>query len=92
MTEPAAKAHSPIARHAVPKAAPGDQTSIAAQYARAKARQDAEDQSNVKKILADHGIGGKGEKKSTIERLNERKAARFRAEWIWVVGFFLWLL
>jgi len=75
----------------VPKAAPGSYTSIAAQYARAKAVKDAEDAAKVNGILKDHGYV-KPKPKSPVERLNERKRQRFDREWGWTVGFFLWLL
>ncbi|KAL3425647.1 GPI ethanolamine phosphate transferase [Phlyctema vagabunda] len=77
----------------VPKPVAGDYKSIAAQYARAKAAKDAEDARKVAGILQDNGLGApQKEKKSTLERLYERKAGAFQREWIWVIGFFSWLL
>ena len=78
----------------VPKAAPGNYNSIAAQYARAKAIKDAEDKAKAEEIMQENGLGldGKELKKSVVERLNERKGDRWRREWGWVVGFFVWLL
>jgi phosphatidylinositol glycan class O len=34
----------------------------------------------------------KKESKGAFERLNEVKEQRFRGEWGWVVGFWVWLL
>jgi phosphatidylinositol glycan class O len=78
----------------VPKAAPGNYNSIAAQYARAKAIKDAEDKAKAEEIMQENGLGldGKELKKSVVERLNERKGGRWMREWGWVVGFFVWLL
>lgn len=76
----------------MPKPVPGNQTSIAAQYARAKALQDAADAKRVNRMLADGGLNAQGKPKSPVERLNERKAGEFQREWGWVVGFFVWLL
>lgn len=75
----------------VPKAAPGSQDSIAAQYARAKAARDAE---ALGKVSGKQGAVGKGEgkQKSTMERLNDRKKRRFGREWIWVLAMFCWFL
>ncbi|TAQ83832.1 hypothetical protein B7494_g7844 [Chlorociboria aeruginascens] len=70
-----------------PKPAPGDYKSVAAQYVRAKAIKDAEDAAKEKGVL-----NGKGAKKTAADKLNERKAERFRREWAWVAGFFVWLL
>jgi phosphatidylinositol glycan class O len=69
----------------VPKAAPGDYNSIAARYARAKAAKEAED-----KVKA----GGKqgGASKTVLQKINDRKSTKFRVEWYWVLGFFVWLL
>jgi hypothetical protein len=40
-----------------------------------------------------NGLSGNGNgKKSAIERLNEVKGDKFKREWAWVVGFFVWLL
>jgi phosphatidylinositol glycan class O len=87
--EPSSKASS--VRASVPKAAPGSYNSIAAQYARAKAAKDAEDKAKVDGIMQRNGLSGDG-KKSAIERLNEVKGDKFKREWAWVVGFFVWLL
>jgi phosphatidylinositol glycan class O len=89
--EPSPKASS--VRASVPKAAPGSYNSIAAQYARAKAAKDAEDKAKVDGIMKRNGLSGIGNgKKSAIERLNELKGDRFKREWAWVMGFFMWLL
>jgi len=88
---PAPKA--PTASTSVPKAAPGNYNSIAAQYARAKAVKDAEDKKKLEAATVQNMIGkGNAKRKSTIERLNERKKERFGREWIWGVGFFIWIL
>lgn len=77
----------------IPKPAPGDYNSIAAQYARAKAAKDAEDKKKVDGILKDNGIlDRRGKPKNAAERLNDFKAGRFTKDWAWVVGFFVWLL
>ena len=76
----------------VPKAVPGAYNSIAAQYARAKAIQDAEDEQTARQIRESQALNKRGKPKSTMERLNEKKEERFKREWIWVVVFFLWLL
>ena len=90
-----------VFKEAVPKAAPGNHNSIAAQYARAKAAKESEDERKVGGILAGFGLGGesegrrgeaKKESKGAFERLNEVKEQRFRGEWGWVVGFWVWLL
>lgn len=76
----------------IPKAAAGSYNSIAAQYAQAKARKEAED---LRKGI---GLGvvppaGKGGGRKTVgERLNEVKEGRFKSNWSWVAGVFLWLL
>lgn len=77
----------------VPKPAPGDHQSIAAQYARAKALKDAEDAQKAAKP-GDAGTNSlaSGGGKLPIERLNKYKASRFDRQWGWIVGFFLWLL
>ncbi|KAG9249221.1 hypothetical protein BJ878DRAFT_92250 [Calycina marina] len=74
----------------IPKPAPGDSTSIAAQYARAKARKDAED-TKVDSIFKSQGYE-KPKPKNPVEKLNDRKRERFDREWSWTVGFFFWLL
>jgi phosphatidylinositol glycan class O len=71
----------------IPKPAPGNYNSIAAQYARAKAAKDAEGKKKVDGIL-----DSRGKPKNVAERLNEFKAGRFTKDWGWVVGFFVWLL
>jgi phosphatidylinositol glycan class O len=76
----------------VPKPAPGSVNSIAAQYARAKALKDAEDAAKVEGMLKERGLDMHKKAKSPVERLNEKKAYNFRREWVWVVGFFTWLL
>ena len=82
-----------MVQNPVPKPAPGNSNSIAAQYARAKAAKDAEDKKKVDGVLKDNGIlERKGKPKNVAERLNEFKAGRFTKDWGWVVGFFVWLL
>lgn len=85
------KVYEPV----IPKAAPGNYNSIAAQYARAKAAKEKEEREreerNVGGILTGFGLGG-GDGKGTFERLNEVKELRFRGEWGWVLGFWVWLL
>jgi GPI ethanolamine phosphate transferase 3 subunit O len=87
----------------IPKPAPGNHDSIAAQYARAKAAKAKADEererNDVGGILSAFGLGesngirrrGKVEK-GAFERLNDVKEGRFRREWSWVVGFWVWLL
>lgn len=80
----------------------GNPNSIAAQYARAKALQDARDQKDREKVaglLKDAGLGDGtagggvlGKKKSVVERLSERKVVRWKGEWSWVAAFFCWVL
>jgi GPI ethanolamine phosphate transferase 3 subunit O len=98
------KVYEPV----IPKAAPGNYNSIAAQYARAKAAKEQEEREREEKnfgdILTSFGLGGgegkgregsgkgKGNGKGAFERLNEVKELRFRGEWGWVVGFWVWLL
>lgn len=93
-----------VFKDSAPKAAPGSYNSIAAQYARAKAAKEKEDEKKVGGILSSFRLGGgvtgeiakrgagKKEQKGTFERLNEVKEQRFRGEWGWVVGFWVWLL
>jgi len=79
----------------------GNPNSIAAQYARAKALQDARDQKDREKVaglLKDAGLGDGtagggvlGKKKSVVERLSERKVVRWKGEWSWVAAFFCWV-
>ncbi|KAF4631671.1 hypothetical protein G7Y89_g6462 [Cudoniella acicularis] len=71
-----------------PASGPGSYNSIAAQYARAKAIKDAED---AAKASAEKFAKAPKEK-STLERLSERKRDRFKREWIWVAGAFVWFL
>ena len=72
--------------------------SIAAQYARARAAKEREDESKVGGILGGFGLGNsggsreRGKEKGAFERLNEVKERRFKGEWLWVVGFWVWLL
>ncbi len=81
-------------RNTIPRPSPnGNPNSVAAQYARAKALHDARDakeKEKVRGIMEEAGLGGK--KKTVVERFNERKRGRFAREWIWVVGFFCWVL
>lgn len=74
----------------IPRAVPGSYNSIAAQYARAKAARDREEETRAEGILRENGLG-LGEK-SVVERLNERKGGRWRREWGWVMGVFIWLM
>ncbi|KAF8859669.1 hypothetical protein BDZ45DRAFT_742240 [Acephala macrosclerotiorum] len=79
----------------VPKAVPGNTNSIAAQYARAKAAKDAADERKARGLKSSGGGGGldsRGRVKSPVVGLNEWKAGRFGREWVWVWGFFGWLL
>jgi phosphatidylinositol glycan class O len=77
----------------VPRPAPGNYNSIAAQYARAKAAKEAEDKKKVDGIINDRGIlDRRGKPKNAAERLNEFKAEKFTKDWGWVVGFFVWIL
>ena len=80
----------------IPKAVPGSYNSIAAQYARAKAAKDKEERAKVEGILRENGLGmgvdGNEGRKSVVERLNERKGRRWKREWGWVLGVFVWLL
>ena len=76
----------------VPKPAPGNVNSIAAQYARAKALKDAGDAAKVGGVMKDRGLDMHRRQKNPVERLNEKKIDNFKREWGWVVGFFTWLL
>ena len=76
----------------IPKPVPGNINSIAAQYARAKALKDAEDEAKVKHILKERGLDTPKKPWNPVEALNERKADYFKKEWGWVVGVFVWLL
>lgn len=92
------KVYEPV----IPKAVPGNYNSIAAHHARAKAAKEKEDREreerNVGGILTGFGLDGgegkgrEGNEKGAFERLNEVKELRFRGEWGWVVGFWVWLL
>lgn len=75
----------------IPRAAPGSYNSIAAQYARAKAAKDAEDRAKLEGEGEDAVLPPQ-KPKSVLQKINERKAAKFRTEWFWVLGFFVWLL
>ena len=82
-----------MVQNIIPKPAPGNYNSIAAQYARAKAAKDAEDKKKVDGILKDNGIlDRRGKPKNVTERLNDFKAGRFTKDWGWLVGFFAWIL
>jgi phosphatidylinositol glycan class O len=94
-----------VFKDSTPKAAPGpgSYNSIAAQYARAKAAKEREDEKKVGGILSSFGLGvgnagdggfrrGKTEQKGTFERLNEAKELRFKGEWGWIWGFWIWVL
>lgn len=76
----------------VPKPAPGDVNSIAAQYARAKALKDAEDSAKVRGMMKESGLDMHKRSKNPVEWLNEKKVGNFKREWGWIVGFFVWLL
>lgn len=81
----------------VPKPAPGSQNSIAAQYARAKAIQDAKDANDAAEKrtalekLEKLQLNKAGKPKSVMQKLNEKKEERFRREWVWVLIFFSWI-
>lgn len=75
----------------VPKPVPGSYNSIAAQYARAKAAKDAEEQAKAGKTMKQKGLDRTGKPKTVAERLDEFKKRKFGREWGWVVGFFCWL-
>ena len=75
----------------VPKAVPGNYNSIAARYERAKAIQDA-DAEKRREVRERQSLGRDGKPKSVMQRLNERKSDRFQKEWLWIMGFFGWLL
>lgn len=75
-----------------PKAAPGEYKAIAAQYARAKAIREEEERARLRAKMLERGEKQEKSAKSVLEKINERKAAAFRVEWYWVVGFFVWLL
>ncbi|TVY26124.1 GPI ethanolamine phosphate transferase [Lachnellula hyalina] len=68
----------------VPKAAPGNYNSIAAQYARAKAIKDAEEVAKLAKKAP--------KEKTPADDLDEWKKGRFVREWWWVAGAFMWFL
>jgi len=71
----------------IPKAAPGDTTSLAARYERAKQLQQEKEGGAKKPVL-----GQDGKPKSAMVRLNEVKKERFGTELIWVLGVFVWFL
>lgn len=75
----------------VPKPAPGNTTSIAARYARAKALKDAEEAAKVKGNPKEKGLDMHLKPKNAAEKLNQEKAHNFKREWGWAVGFFTWL-
>ncbi|TVY55409.1 GPI ethanolamine phosphate transferase, partial [Lachnellula suecica] len=77
----------------IPKAAPGNTDSIAAQYARAKAKIDAEDsRKNAAAALKLKAEQERNKEKTPKEKLDAWKRARFGREWVWVVGAFVWFL
>ncbi|KAE8450090.1 hypothetical protein EG329_006871 [Mollisiaceae sp. DMI_Dod_QoI] len=80
----------------IPKAVPGNTNSIAAQYARAKALKDAEDERKAKglkgRAAGGEGLDRNGREKSPLVRLNEWKKERWGREWVWVGGWWGWLL
>lgn len=74
---------------------PSPNSSAAQQQSRAKALRDArnaKEEKMVKQMLENAGVVEKDRKQTVIERLNERKRARFVGEWVWVVSFFCWVL
>jgi phosphatidylinositol glycan class O len=72
----------------IPKAAPGSYNCIAAQYARGKASKDAEDAARVQGLMGQLNR----KPKTAVEKLNERREEKFKEDWAWVIGFFVWLL
>ncbi|KAI9049541.1 hypothetical protein LZ554_006569 [Drepanopeziza brunnea f. sp. 'monogermtubi'] len=61
---------------------------------RAKTLRDArriEEEKMVRQMMENAGVAGMGRKKTVVERLNERKRARFVGEWAWLVAFFGWV-
>ncbi|RDW89299.1 hypothetical protein BP6252_01331 [Coleophoma cylindrospora] len=79
---------------AIPQPIAGDNNSIAAQYARAKAAKEAADRKKVEAIMKENGLAPQEDKipqKTTLQKLYEHKAGAFKREWCWVVGFFAWL-
>ena len=80
-----------MVQSSTPKAVPGNYNSIAAQYERAKAIKDA-DEKKRRDVREGQALDKNGKPKSVMQRLNERKEGRFKREWFWVVGFFVWLL
>jgi len=79
-----------LALPTVPKPAPGDHTSIAAQYAKAKAARDEEERR--KRVGGWLSGSVPGEQKSAAEKLNEWKEERFKREWWWMIGLFVFFL
>jgi hypothetical protein len=84
----------------IPKAVPGDTTSIAARYERARQIQEEKERkaaagggSSGKDIGNGTGSGtGKEKQKSPIAILNEIKRDRFGNEVWWVLGVLVWFL
>ncbi|APA15144.1 hypothetical protein sscle_14g099140 [Sclerotinia sclerotiorum 1980 UF-70] len=78
-----------------PKPAPGSHDSLAAQYARAKARKEAQEQAikEGKKLDKDGNIiqPKVPRKKDKKDELNEAKRAKWRREWWAVGGWWAWL-
>lgn len=71
----------------IPKAAPGNYNSIAAQYARAKAIKDAEEAAKLEKLAKKDP-----KEKTPSDKLNDWKRGRFGREWWWVLVAFVWFL
>ncbi|PQE21583.1 GPI ethanolamine phosphate transferase protein [Rutstroemia sp. NJR-2017a WRK4] len=72
-----------------PKPAPGSYSSLAAQYARAKARQaeeEREKREGKKKVVPEVP------KKDNRDELNEMKRGSFRRSWWGVMGWWTWVL
>ena len=81
-----------------PKPAPGAYDSLAAQYARAKARKEAQEQAirEGKKLDKDGNIiqpkvPKAPRKKDKKDELNEAKRDKWRREWWAVGGWWAWL-
>ncbi|EPQ61924.1 Bgt-5314 [Blumeria graminis f. sp. tritici] len=76
----------------VPRAVAGNTTSIAAQYARAKAlKSTSQSEINSEAPAADHA-GIAKDPKNEIKIINEKARESFIHEWNWLAGFFLWLM
>jgi hypothetical protein len=71
----------------IPKAVPGDTTSLAARYERAKQLQEQKERG-----VKSPGLGKDGKVKSPAALVNEIKQDRFGVEVWWVFGVFGWLL